>query len=335
MTRHSFGGDLGAWTVTSGAGNAAVLASAATITFWTAKTGGSQLTDLAGAADGSSPMSQVITSTGSDGYPVGSIPQFWGPDGVTSMWASANAGPRSLIQANDMLATVANVNVAQTFSQPQTYGPIGDVNANRIILYAEAAGQVGDVLVAYSGSDTGQGGARQRTMYLNEKGELRVIAAKTNSVAVRFKGQPGQTANVMEHTDTSNVPVSWMAADGSWRAPNLGHILPFSISGALTVQTGAHRIYNDTGVPLTIRSVRASVGTAPTGAAIRVDVNKNGTSIFTTQGNRPNIAVSTFTSKVTNMDVTSIADGEYLTVDVDVIGSTVAGSDLTVAVLCY
>jgi hypothetical protein len=74
------------------------------------------------------------------------------------------------------------------------------------------------------------------------------------------------------------------------------------------------------------------VGTAPTGAAILVDVNKNGTTIFTTQGNRPSIAAGGNASSAAVPDVTSLAAGDFLTVDVDQIGSTVAGSDLTVIV---
>jgi hypothetical protein len=65
-----------------------------------------------------------------------------------------------------------------------------------------------------------------------------------------------------------------------------------------------------------------------------VDINKNGVTIFTTQGNRPTIAIAGTTSgKVTNMDVTTIADGDSLTVDVDQVGSTVAGADLTVQIV--
>lgn len=107
---------------------------------------------------------------------------------------------------------------------------------------------------------------------------------------------------------------------------------PFSVTGALVVQTGAHRFYNDSGVPLVVRAIRASVGTAPTGAAIILDVNKNGTTIYTTQANRPTIPISGFTVKSTNPDVNTFADGDYITVDVDQIGSTVAGSNLVVTV---
>ncbi len=84
----------------------------------------------------------------------------------------------------------------------------------------------------------------------------------------------------------------------------------------------------------TILGVTTAVNTAPTGASIICDVNKNGTTVFTTQGNRPTIAVSTNASHSGTSeaipDVTSIAAGDYLTVDIDQVGSTVAGSDLTV-----
>ena len=106
----------------------------------------------------------------------------------------------------------------------------------------------------------------------------------------------------------------------------------FGVAGSVSVRTGAIRVYNDSGRTRTIVSARASVGTAPTGASLIVDVHKNGTTIFGTQANRPTIAVSTNTNKSTGHTVTTWADGEYLTVDVDQVGSTVAGSDLAVTV---
>lgn len=335
MARHSFGGDISAWAFNAGAGNTVVLASAVPVTFWSARTAGVQYTDLALNADGTGAIGQVTSGDGTTS-PVGDIPLFYGPDAVVAMWASANGGPRKLMFASDIVPNMAALNAEQVFTTPQWFGPVGDVNANRIIVSAEATGQVGDLIVAYSGTDTGQSGQRQRTFYLNEKGELRAISAKTNSVAVRVKGQPSQTADVFQQTDISNNPQAWMDASANWRAPNLGHVLALSIGGTLAAGTGKHRLYNDTGATLIIRSVRASVGTAPTGAAITVDVNKNGTTIFTTQANRPSIAAAANTSgKVTNMDVVSLADGDYLTVDVDAIGSGTAGADLVVQVLAY
>lgn len=108
--------------------------------------------------------------------------------------------------------------------------------------------------------------------------------------------------------------------------------LAFSKAGTLTTGTGTFRLYSPGGVTWTIAEVRASVGTAPTGATLIVDVNKGGTTIFTTQSNRPTIAISGNTDLADAIEVSSLASGEYLTVDVDQIGSTIAGADLTVQV---
>lgn len=118
---------------------------------------------------------------------------------------------------------------------------------------------------------------------------------------------------------------------GQLQTANITKILPYSYLGNVAVNVGTFRLYNDTGSAWTITGVRASVGVAPTGSSIIIDVNKNGTTIFTTQANRPAIAATSNTSgNVTNMDVTTVAAGEYLTVDVDQIGSSVPGTDLTI-----
>lgn len=105
----------------------------------------------------------------------------------------------------------------------------------------------------------------------------------------------------------------------------------YSATGPVAVATGTFRIYNDTGVPLKIVNARASVGTAPTGASLVVDIRIDGTTIYGTPANRPTIAAAGSTSgKNTGMSVTVWPDNSYVTVDVISVGSTVAGSNLTV-----
>lgn len=104
----------------------------------------------------------------------------------------------------------------------------------------------------------------------------------------------------------------------------------FAITGALTVQTGKSRVYFEGSY--TIVSVRAAVNTAPTGATLICDVNKNGTTIYTTQTARPTIAISGFSATGNSPAITTVVSGDYITVDLDQIGSTVAGSDLTVTI---
>jgi hypothetical protein len=104
----------------------------------------------------------------------------------------------------------------------------------------------------------------------------------------------------------------------------------FGYAGVVQVTTGRARYYVEEAV--TVTAVRVSVDTAPTGATLIVDVNKNGTTIYTTQANRPAIAISGNTATANSPDVTALAAGDYLTVDIDQVGSTIAGADLTVQV---
>ena len=109
--------------------------------------------------------------------------------------------------------------------------------------------------------------------------------------------------------------------------------LTFAVVGTLTVGTDkAPTILAP--CTLTITKVKLVVKTAPTGAAIIVDVNKNGTTIFTTQANRPQIAAGATTGDSGTPDVTALAETDKLTIDVDTVGSSVAGAGLTVEIVC-
>lgn len=224
MARYGFGGGIADWSFTAvdavdGNDDIAQLTGGVVIEFYNSETGGTQYTDL--LDESGNPVTSVTSADGTGSRSIGQIPPFSGPDGVTTMWASAGGGPRALMVTTD---------AADAVNEPGTILP------------------------------------------------------------------------------------------------------PLSVSGAVSVGTGRHRLYNDTTSALTIAGVRASVGTAPTGSALTVDVNRNGTTIFSTQANRPSIAAGSNTSgKVTAMDVTDFAIGDYLTVDVDAAGT--GAQDLVVQIL--
>ena len=69
----------------------------------------------------------------------------------------------------------------------------------------------------------------------------------------------------------------------------------------------------------TIKKAILKANTGPTGAALIVDINKNGTTMYTTQANRPTIAYNDGDSKVdaTLPDVVTIAAGDIITLDID------------------
>lgn len=168
------------------------------------------------------------------------------------------------------------------------------------------------------------GGAGSDTSAVHDDvaGEISAVAAKTTPVVGDF------------------LLIEDSAAADAKKSLTVGNLLKlerrmvvFAKEGTLATQTGAIRMPNELGVAMTIIEVILHVGTAPTGAAIIVDVNKGGTTIFTTQANRPQVAIGANVGNSTSIDVASWTDGEYLTFDIDQIGSTVEGSDLTVTVV--
>ena len=104
----------------------------------------------------------------------------------------------------------------------------------------------------------------------------------------------------------------------------------FSKVGDLVAAAGKGRLK----VPMavTIVDVIATCDTAPVGADALFDVHKGGTTIFTTQGNRPTVAAGAQDGAAATPDVTAVAAGDVLTVDIDQIGSGTAGADATVVI---
>ena len=136
--------------------------------------------------------------------------------------------------------------------------------------------------------------------------------------------------------DGTTVSVFWDQSEDRWKFtdPPAGIAEPiiFSMDDVLVTKIGQARFYPPYDIIIT--DVRISVGTAPTGATIEVDVNKNGTTIFTTQSNRPIIATSGFFDLSGTPDITAYtADTDYISVDIDQVGSTIAGKDLVVTIL--
>lgn len=144
--------------------------------------------------------------------------------------------------------------------------------------------------------------------------------------AVPSGGADGQ---VLTKTSGTDYDMAWEDSAGGGSATTK-QVYFFTAESTLETGNGSARlpILSD----CTITSVMAMVGSAPTGSSVIADVNLNGTTIFTTQGNRPEIAVSAQTSDAETPDVTEGTAGDYLSMDVDQVGSSSAGSDLVVAV---
>ena len=107
-------------------------------------------------------------------------------------------------------------------------------------------------------------------------------------------------------------------------------VLPFT--GELDVGTDVSPLPIFAGGSLTIAEVYVYVKTAPVGASLVIDVNKNGTTIFTTQSGRPQVASGENSDTSGTPDVTVMVKNDKLTIDIDQVGSSTPGSDLVVLV---
>jgi hypothetical protein len=132
--------------------------------------------------------------------------------------------------------------------------------------------------------------------------------------------------------DTSALIAGVVVNDGGVDTIDLHvEVIAWAKTGDLEVATGAIRF------PITqpgdIIDARAMVDTAPTDASAIFDVNLNGTTIYATQGDRPTIVTTAFDSGFAPpTNVTPVAVGDYLQIDTDQIGSSVAGADVTLLV---
>jgi hypothetical protein len=192
---------------------------------------------------------------------------------------------------------------------------------------------------------------------------IRSTVTKTKFLKVKVVGTPVDplasdgTYNSLGY----NIPIIVMSSSGfpvalyegctvtKMQSSNSKPQITFSLAGVdLTVGSspgtnGTYdnkvRWYNDTGVPIVIQSIRASVTTPPTGSAAIIDVSKNindsGSSLFSSTSTMPTIAVNGYTatsSTFTSRAVSQLAAGDYLTFSIRQKGSSTAGKDLTVTI---
>jgi hypothetical protein len=139
---------------------------------------------------------------------------------------------------------------------------------------------------------------------------------------------------------TPNTIIKSAEENANWNN-FLDHGRNFTMKWAFsgTLVTGTTKDYialPDTG---TIARVDLVVDTAPTGAALIVDIERSTDSgatwvtIFTNQANRPQIAVSNKVGNTTTIDVPGATQNTHLfRANIEQVGSTVAGADLSVMV---
>jgi len=248
----------------------------------------------------------------------------------------------NLIEGSNITLTPADdgpnnrVNVTVASAAPGETNTASNVNVGGVGVFKQKTG----VNFEFRGINAGSNKVTATLDSPNNDIDIDVVEGNFSGIPQSAVSNLASALSAKEDTANKGATNGYASLDAGAKVPTaqlptvaLLRSYQFSNTGTLGVATGTHRLYNDSGATWTIQSVRASVGTAPSGASIIIDINVSGTTIFTTQANRPTIAAAGNTSgKITNYDVTTVANGSYLTVDVDQIGSTTAGADLSVQV---
>jgi hypothetical protein len=260
-------------------------------------------------------------------YSTPSIAANRGLDGTSSVAHTSGAAIYPVFTAQD--ADEAN-EVASTLTSK------GDLLGHGSSTFARVAvGSNNHVLVADSAQSAGVKWAQIDTAGIADDA---VTAAKIAANAV--DSSEIASGAVVEAKIGAGAVTTAKIGDGQVTAAKIAAgviptVLPSEATLTIpgTLSTGARNVRFYVESSRTISNVVVSVGTAPTGASVIFDVNKNGTTIFSTQANRPTIATSGFYDGSSTPDVTSLSAGDYLTVDVDQVGSTVAGSDAVIRIV--
>jgi hypothetical protein len=182
--------------------------------------------------------------------------------------------------------------------------------------------EVGDVLIAEI--DTATVEADWTIVNKNIDPAAFATAAHTHEgAAVLSTGEAGGSKFLREDGDGTS---SWQAI------PKQIECIAIACSDETTaLTTGTAKATFRMPYAFTLTAVRISVTTAPTGAALTVDINEGGTTILSTKLTiDATEKTSTTAATAAVISDTALADDAEITIDIDTVGSTIAGAGLKV-----
>lgn len=163
-------------------------------------------------------------------------------------------------------------------------------------------------------------------------GPVSILEGSSASVTVVGDGglaiQPGYSATLIHRTGGE-----WYLISGSEESVTFMLALSDETSD---LETGTSKTTIRMPFPMVLTEIRGSVNTAPTGANIIVDINQGGTSILSSRlvidaGDKTSVGSSSPYTIVNS----SLTDDAEITLDIDQIGSTIAGKGLKVSLIGY
>lgn len=166
-------------------------------------------------------------------------------------------------------------------------------------------------------NDSGTGTSDLHDSPLTTKGDLFGFDTADARIPV------GSNDQVLTADSAQALGVKWATPD------TVRAFHTYAITGDFAVGTGTLRV--PITVAQTITNIRAMCDEAPTTTDVIFDVNKNGTTIYPTT-TKPTITAGTNDSSNSTPDTTALAAGDYLTIDVDQVGTGTVGADGTLII---
>lgn len=204
-----------------------------------------------------------------------------------------------------------------------------DTDANGVLSCGTDDGGVGGGGMEQSDGDLRYVNTAGDTMTgsLNVRGTLSGMTLRAGNMTVSgaIVYSSGNTLKQNAKGLSGQLLISQGTSAPKWANPAGGMIWYFDGTQATTVMKGP-QITMPFG--LTLSGITLKAKGAPTGAALIYDINKNGSSIFST---RPQIDASSTTGGTGAVfSTTTLEENSTLTIDIDQVGSTFAGSGVTV-----
>lgn len=168
------------------------------------------------------------------------------------------------------------------------------------------------------------------------------VGAVTSLVGIPGVGVPagGTTGQVLSKINGTDFNTQWSTPAASAVTSVNGDtgvvIVPQPICIACSdettaLTTGTAKVTFRMPYAFTLTAVRASVTTAPTGSVLTVDINEGGSTILSTKLTiDATEKTSTTAATPAVISDSSLADDAEITIDIDTVGSTIAGAGLKV-----
>jgi hypothetical protein len=137
----------------------------------------------------------------------------------------------------------------------------------------------------------------------------------------------GATGQVLTKSSDDDFDVEWAAGGGGAAQPES---MIIACSDETTALSAGRKVTFRMPYAFTLTAVRASVTTAPTGSVLTVDINESDSSILSTKLTIDAGEKTSTTATPPVISDASLADDAEITIDIDTVGSTVAGAGLKV-----